>query len=1256
MSNGGDIVVQLRLEDGGYRVGVVSAGTAMKQFKQSVDSTATSVKRLEEQQFSLGRKFRDLVLTLGNLRFVAMDVNDVFLRLPMAILKSAGELERMQVLMKGLSKELTEAGRAAEGMRDFKFVTGMAKNAPFEVSALSDSFVKLKTAGIDPTNGSMQSLVDSVARFGGTGESLKRASVAIQQMAGKGVVSMEELRQQLGEAVPTAMKDMADGMGVSMADLAKIVQTGTLAAGPAIAKMLVQMRINNEGAAADMMNTWVGMSARLKTEMQLAAQAITEAGFGKEAKAVLAEITEALQSPEFQRFGAEMGKDLGEMVRGIMQFSKVLVQYREEIGMVAKAWLAYKAATIVAGIGGASGIKWQQGAGVTWGAASKLRDEVKAIGENAAARRRMAADMTKAAMESAWADEQRLAKKLAADQKELNSVKDKNLKIIAQDRAMHLALASTLGGVQVPGMGGRMQKRDVAHDYLADLSRQNSALKAQERELAKQINVTTAAHEAASVAAAKKSREMAALMGATKTKTAATIAAGVAVRGFGMAMNLLGGPIGVAILAISGIVWWWNRAGAAAEESAARQKRAAAGMGQASDLAGVAAEVKRAEAELEEAKRKATEGSQKRQEYTGPNSYAQQSLHRATAEMETKAILRANENLQKLLAQQGQIKTTLIEDEGRQVAGAVSREAERIVRSLTEANQLKLKKLEEQHNIEAEAMKKAGVKDVAKFTELRLKFNKQKRDVMVASLNARAAAVEAIVKDQEAKAEKAAEGSSARSGALEAARNARETAAQLRREADEMVKTLATPDAFKPKKDDKKGAGDGESPFQKLIETLAAERARLNAELAAFDETENKGDKAAGIIAKLHQQWKDGKFTGKDGKAPSNIQMTSAIQLAVDIQNTKEDQEKRAELGKKAKEFADYMHGIEPEFLDAIEVLNDPLGKSKMGRAEKQATRKIGAMSLEELQAAAERANTSVQKIKDELLGKAKVIDGTSFFQGVAEETRQINASLLGDTRAAATERLRAENEVHASKMQMAYDELVMSKTLTETQLAGLRQIVEASKAARAGQLAKSLETPMDKLAAQWANTTENMQNATAEWANMTMDSVAEMAVKGKMDFKSLATSILSDLSKIILKSALSPIFKMAGNGVSSWISSILPFANGGIMTEFGSAPLKKYANGGIANSPQLALFGEGRTPEAYVPLPDGRTIPVTMKGGAGGGDNVQINITVHKNGSETSNETGNPDESYRRMGDRIKSVVREEMMNQARPGGMLYR
>lgn len=81
-------------------------------------------------------------------------------------------------------------------------------------------------------------------------------------------------------------------------------------------------------------------------------------------------------------------------------------------------------------------------------------------------------------------------------------------------------------------------------------------------------------------------------------------------------------------------------------------------------------------------------------------------------------------------------------------------------------------------------------------------------------------------------------------------------------------------------------------------------------------------------------------------------------------------------------------------------------------------------------------------------------------------------------------------------------------------------------------------------------------------------------------------------------------------------LTGVPQFAMGGVMTSSGPMPLRAYASGGIANSPQLALFGEGSRPEAYVPLPDGRSIPVTMSGftpdiptGAGGGAPV-VNIT----------------------------------------------
>jgi TP901 family phage tail tape measure protein len=55
-------------------------------------------------------------------------------------------------------------------------------------------------------------------------------------------------------------------------------------------------------------------------------------------------------------------------------------------------------------------------------------------------------------------------------------------------------------------------------------------------------------------------------------------------------------------------------------------------------------------------------------------------------------------------------------------------------------------------------------------------------------------------------------------------------------------------------------------------------------------------------------------------------------------------------------------------------------------------------------------------------------------------------------------------------------------------------------------------------------------------------------------------------------------------------------FANGGVMSSRGPMPLRTYSRGGVANSPQVAVFGEGMMNEAYVPLPDGRRIPVAMQ------------------------------------------------------------
>lgn len=122
-----------------------------------------------------------------------------------------------------------------------------------------------------------------------------------------------------------------------------------------------------------------------------------------------------------------------------------------------------------------------------------------------------------------------------------------------------------------------------------------------------------------------------------------------------------------------------------------------------------------------------------------------------------------------------------------------------------------------------------------------------------------------------------------------------------------------------------------------------------------------------------------------------------------------------------------------------------------------------------------------------------------------------------------------------------------------------------------------------------------------------------------------------------------------AAQGLSSWLSHY--FANGGIMTNRGAVPLNMYANGGVANSPQMAVFGEGRGPEAYVPLPDGRSIPVSMKGGSGGGvnNNVTNHITINSDGSSQVTP-----QDATRLSQGLTYAIQQELIKQARDGGIL--
>lgn len=165
----------------------------------------------------------------------------------------------------------------------------------------------------------------------------------------------------------------------------------------------------------------------------------------------------------------------------------------------------------------------------------------------------------------------------------------------------------------------------------------------------------------------------------------------------------------------------------------------------------------------------------------------------------------------------------------------------------------------------------------------------------------------------------------------------------------------------------------------------------------------------------------------------------------------------------------------------------------------------------------------------------------------------------------------------------------------------------------------------------------------------------------------SLINSVVADFARIAIRQNITgPLADvMFGGGRSAgdagllgrafgWITSL--FAGGGVMSSHGPLPLRTYASGGIARSPQLALFGEGSTPEAYVPVPNGR-IPVTLRGGGPGIGSIATNIVINLTGAAAAGDAvaaPDPAEQARNIGAMVSAAFNRNLAEQMRPGGLL--
>ena len=1414
---GGQINVVLTLDNGQFTIATQKAGQTIQQLKTSLEQTSRSTEALEQHFTGLGGRFRSVVQTASMLRYAMHDVHDIFMALPGAILKTSGEIEKLTKLMEGMSKESTKAARQAEAMSDVKFVFNMAQNAPFEVKALTDAFVKFKSGGIDPTNGSMMALVNSVAKFGGTTETLHRASIAIQQMSGKGVISMEELRQQLGEAVPNAINLMAEGAGQSVEIFAKKVSDGTVQASMALQNMFTVMTIENAGAASEMMDSWTGMLALLKTKFELFKKDAGDAGFFNESKKALQDVIDMFDTMGAKSLSFEIGRTLGDAVVAVRDMIEFFSKWGETIKTVGQLFLLYFGASKLMELG--AGIKSFADARV-----SAYQQEVTAAREAAKAAadsfRDQAANMrAKAQMQEAHAARStQLAGQLYAEQarysNQIADLERRNLGWAGQQKIDRLEARrdetrAAIVEIQTEAVARRQQADEMrkvadAHDRMAEATRAGTTASRQDVAIVNQANA-----------------ERRTATDLLNQKAAAAVNAGSGISVMGRAMmginsvvNAFGGWINVAIMALGYMVMklretlsYWDRVQEAVD-------RSASGVANAQDQALTEAAIKKKEEEIAGLERVVNNPNRKARVADDTIRAAERSGNKGLAEMlraEQMIFDQQNDDLRNAISERDALRKTAANqasivaknaEDSRVSTERKALEAENnaLFRAATdEINKIRKQIADDKAKLVSEAAaagKEVGAAALAKVSASGLKEITRIQMKVIADSLANLRKIESDTRAALASADVGSNEGKQLRARLTALTNERDGLIKQAEELATKSLTLGKSSNVAKDKEDKKPLtpSQKEDPLVRMAEELEANVALAKAKLTAT--AANARDLVAlrnEATIKVLGEMASGKYdsTDLDEKGTRRV-----VDRVGGQDERKEYVAKFAEYLASGKTdidaFVNSLDKLEQKSL-IIERIKNLAAETQLGEGQKALSQaqQEERRTLEDLNAARtayasgglakesagivaleKKFNTlratlkagtddlaAFDQAKAQAFANQATTDALSFGTDAAKALRtaaleQVKSTqTVGQARKFEFDQNVARIDAESAKIQAALEKAIAlnendaarKKELEEELTRAKQSGVQARLAAEIEYATKS-RTAMDELSRNWRDSTTQMNQLSANWANGFMDRLTNVVAGGSFKWREFAAGMARDLLGVSLKNSLGgmvtsafgsfggaassalglgdsaaktastaattamttastaataaitamtasttasvPVATANGVAVATTTGALaamtaavmaataaiaamtaaaaaesagemvdfLGFANGGIMTSGGSMPLKKYANGGVATSPQLALFGEGSMNEAYVPLPDGRSIPVTVSGSSGGNQsNVIINITVNKDGTESSSSSGEDGKTWQKMAREVRGVVMDEMVNQQRPGGLLY-
>ena len=309
----------------------------LSELNQTLEKTAIGSREFRQAQRDLAAAQRDVDKALSQTANAAKGLSGVFAGLGALGVGTAvtgflkGSVDKaieLETITRKLSNTLGPQGTA--GALSFTRETADTLGLSFkDLASNFGSFTAAATAAGVPLK-QQKDLFAAVAKSGQalglSNDEISGSLLALQQVASKGTVSMEELRGQLGERLPIALAATARGLGVTQQELIKLVESGRLNSTdffPALTKGLNDLTAATDEAPTaaqnlgKLQNAWDDLQTSFGTNqipiVTATVNRLTEA---------LAEIKAQAASKDLRQSLGVTGQESDQLVGTLQQISK----------------------------------------------------------------------------------------------------------------------------------------------------------------------------------------------------------------------------------------------------------------------------------------------------------------------------------------------------------------------------------------------------------------------------------------------------------------------------------------------------------------------------------------------------------------------------------------------------------------------------------------------------------------------------------------------------------------------------------------------------------------------------------------------------------------------------------------------------------------------------------------------------------------------------------------------------------------------